>query len=200
MMSFFNYKKGSKKGYMEREGFFYNEIHIKCAGVIHITLLIWLIKQSGLRFSGGLMYVIISSVVGLLKCGTPTFSLVSDNSHPYTSLTIESLTIAVMIWSFLRSYFFLLCLKFTFFSVGILLLISLLCRMKWLVFLSLLRLISSLLESGVFWTSFWFSSNVWIIQLLMLFSSRKYFISSLNLFGSHTDESVYFSLTIVFNN
>ena len=185
---------------MEREGFFYNEIHIKCAGVIHITLLIWLIKQSGLRFSGGLMYAIISSVVGLLKCGTPTFSLVSDNSHPYTSLTIESLTIAVMIWSFLRSYFFLLCLKFTFFSVGILLLISLLCRMKWLVFLSLLRLISSLLESGVFWTSFWFSSNVWIIQLLMLFSSRKYFISSLNLFGSHTDESVYFSLTIVFNN
>ena len=39
MMSFFNYKKDSKKGYMEREGFFYNEIHMKCAGVIHFTLL-----------------------------------------------------------------------------------------------------------------------------------------------------------------
>ena len=39
MMSFFNYKKDLQKGYMEREGFFYTEIHIKCAGVIHIILL-----------------------------------------------------------------------------------------------------------------------------------------------------------------
>ena len=39
MMSFFNYTKGSKKGCMEREGFFYYEIHMKCAGVIHFTLL-----------------------------------------------------------------------------------------------------------------------------------------------------------------
>ena len=39
-MSFFNYKKGSKKGYMEREGFFYYEIHMKCAKFIHFTLLL----------------------------------------------------------------------------------------------------------------------------------------------------------------
>ena len=39
MMSFFNYKKGSKKWNKEREGFFYYEIHMKCAGVIHLTLL-----------------------------------------------------------------------------------------------------------------------------------------------------------------
>ena len=39
MMSFFNYKKGSKKWNKEREGFFYYEIHMKCAGVIHFTLL-----------------------------------------------------------------------------------------------------------------------------------------------------------------
>ena len=39
MMSFNNYKKGSEKGYMEREGFFYYEIHIKCARGIHFTLL-----------------------------------------------------------------------------------------------------------------------------------------------------------------
>ena len=38
MMSFFNYKKGSEKWYMEREGFFYYENHMKCAGVIHFTL------------------------------------------------------------------------------------------------------------------------------------------------------------------
>ena len=31
----------------------------------------------------------------------------------------------------------------------------------------------------------------------MLFSSRRCFISSLNLFGSHTDESVDFAFTIV---
>ena len=31
----------------------------------------------------------------------------------------------------------------------------------------------------------------------MLFSSRRYFISSLNLFGSHADESVDFSFAIV---
>ena len=34
-MSFLNYKMGSKKEYMEREGFFYYEIHMKCARVIH---------------------------------------------------------------------------------------------------------------------------------------------------------------------
>ena len=39
MVSFNNYKKGSEKGYMEREGFFYYEIHMKCARVIHFTLL-----------------------------------------------------------------------------------------------------------------------------------------------------------------
>ena len=38
-MSFFNYKNGLKKRYMETEGFFYYEIHIKCARVIHFTLL-----------------------------------------------------------------------------------------------------------------------------------------------------------------
>ena len=38
-MSFFNYKKSSKKGYMERGDFIYYEIHMKCAGVIHSTLL-----------------------------------------------------------------------------------------------------------------------------------------------------------------
>ena len=39
-MSFFNYKIGHKKGYMERGGFFYYEIHMKCVGSLHYTLLI----------------------------------------------------------------------------------------------------------------------------------------------------------------
>ena len=37
MMSFFNYKKGLKKGYMEREGFFYYKIHMKCARFVTIN-------------------------------------------------------------------------------------------------------------------------------------------------------------------
>ena len=40
MMSFFNYKMGSKKGYMERGGIFYYEIHMKCVKPVHYTLLI----------------------------------------------------------------------------------------------------------------------------------------------------------------
>ena len=39
-MSFFNYKIGHKKGYMERVGFFYYEIHMKCVGSLDYTLLI----------------------------------------------------------------------------------------------------------------------------------------------------------------
>ena len=39
MMSFFNYKLGSKKGYMDREENFYFEIHMKCARQVHYTLL-----------------------------------------------------------------------------------------------------------------------------------------------------------------
>ena len=46
MMSFFNYKKGSKKGYMEREGFFYYEIHMKCARFVTIMLLLNLHENS----------------------------------------------------------------------------------------------------------------------------------------------------------
>ena len=72
------------------------------------------------------MYVIISSVVDPLKCFATTFSLLSDNSHPYISLIIESPTIAITIWSFLGFGFFLLYLKFTFFSVEILVLFSVL--------------------------------------------------------------------------
>ena len=49
----------------------------------------WVIKRSELCFSGGLMYVIISSVVDPLKCFTTTLSLLSDNFHPYICLTIE---------------------------------------------------------------------------------------------------------------
>ena len=66
----------------------------------------WMIKRSGLRFSGGMMYVTISSVVDPLKCFTITFLLLLDNSHPYIPLTIESPTLAVTIWSFLRSVSF----------------------------------------------------------------------------------------------
>ena len=70
-------------------------------------------------------------------------------------------------------------------------------RLKGLVLLSSLRLIFSVLELGVFWIIFSFSSNAWIIQFLVLFYSRRCFILSLNLFGSHKDESVDFSFTIV---
>ena len=85
-----------------------------------------MIKRSGFHFRGGLIYVIISSVVDLLRCFITTFSLSSDNSHPYISLTVESPTIAVTIWSFLRSCFSLLRLICTFFSLEILVLFSLL--------------------------------------------------------------------------
>ena len=45
-MSFFNYKKGSKKGYMEREGFFYYGIHMKCAKMKTFILLMHLLVSS----------------------------------------------------------------------------------------------------------------------------------------------------------
>ena len=40
MMSFFNYKMGSKKGYIERGENFHYGIHMKCARRIAFTLLI----------------------------------------------------------------------------------------------------------------------------------------------------------------
>ena len=57
MMSFFNYKKDSKKGYMEREGFFYNEIHKKCGGFIHITLLTSRQKRTSTVFMTSFYYL-----------------------------------------------------------------------------------------------------------------------------------------------
>ena len=83
-----------------------------------LLVLLWMIKQSGLRFSGGLMYVIMSAVADPLKWSTTTFSLLSDNSHPQISL--ESCLTAVTIWSFLSSCFFLFFLNFPFFPVEIL--------------------------------------------------------------------------------
>ena len=77
----------------------------------------WMIKRSVLRFSGGLISAQIF---------TTTFTLLSDNSHPYIFLTIESPTIDITIWSFFRYYFFLLRLKFSFFLFEMLVLFGLL--------------------------------------------------------------------------
>ena len=70
---------------------------------------------------------VISSVVDLLKCLTTTFSSVSDNSQQYTSLIIESPTIAVtnLFWSFLFLLFLGALFLFSFEVFALLVFLSL---------------------------------------------------------------------------
>ena len=60
MMSFFNYKMGSKKGYIERERFFYYGIHMKCVRVVRFKLLVYQIYMN--------THSIIHVLVRIIKC------------------------------------------------------------------------------------------------------------------------------------